>query len=837
MIFKWPIKTKAAPSPATDAETETTVAVHRGDAIEKATSAPPADALVPLTPLELRRVVDAKSLGFKTTADLAPAGGLIGQDRALRAIEFGMSIRAQGFNLFVMGPPGSGKSTAVRAHLERHASKEKAAADWVYVNNFEDAVRPRALKVPAGRAMALQRGISAAMDELAVTLPAAFIGEDYQMRRRAIEEENRAGHDDAIDVLTRKAAAQNIAVLRTPLGFALAPMHEGRVVKPEVFKQIPESMRREVEGRVASLQKELEAALLKVPKADKLRRKLLAELNEEAAKAAIEAALDEVSRDFSDVPEVGAYLAAAEQDLVRSGPALLPAGESGAGVSKSAFRRYLVNVVVAHGQSAGVPSIEESNPTLGNLVGRVEQASHHGATATDFLMIRPGALHRANGGFLVLDARTALRSPEAWEALKRALKDREIRIEQQPEAPGAGATKVLEPEPIALDLKVVLLGDRDTYFALRASDADFMRLFKVQADFDDTIKRTKENDDAFARIIAAVVLKHKTKPVDAQGVAKLIEESARLAEDSERLSIEVGRLADIVQEADYWAGIDKREVIGRRDIARAIDEHVQRGDRVRDRAQEVFERGIVLVDTEGAKPGQINGLSTVEAGDYAFGRPARITARVHLGQGRITDIEREVALGGPLHAKGVMILWGYLAGRFAQSYPLSLAATLVFEQSYSAVEGDSASAAELFALISALADVPIRQDLAVTGSVNQWGDVQAIDGVNQKVEGFFDVCQARGLTGKQGVIIPRANAQHLMLREDVVESVRDKWFSIYAVSRVDEGLEILTGLKAGEAGSDGQYPKDTINARVDARLRAYADNARSYASRRGEATS
>jgi predicted ATP-dependent protease len=424
-------------------------------------------------------------------------------------------------------------------------------------------------------------------------------------------------------------------------------------------------------------------------------------------------------------------------------------------------------------------------------------------------------------------------SPFAWEALKRAIKSREIRVEQPIETLGFASTQTLDPEPIPLDVKVVLFGDRELYYLLNAYDEDFGRLFKVQADFDETIARSAENDRAYAGLIAAIVARHGLKPVDAGGVARIIEEGARLAEDREKLSIEIGRVADIMREADYWASEAGRATTTAADVSRAVAEHVQRADRLRDRAQEIIAREIVLVDTEGTKVGQINGLSVIQLGDFAFGRPSRITARTRLGQGRVTDIEREAKLGGPLHTKGVMILWGFLAGRFALDVPLALAATLVFEQSYGGVEGDSASSAELYALLSSLADVAIRQDLAVTGSVNQWGDVQAIGGVNEKIEGFFDVCKARGLTGTQGVLIPKANVQHLMLREDVVEAAAAGKFAVYPVATIDEGIELLTGIGAGERGADGLFPPGTVNRRVDDRLKRYAEQAKGF---RGSAT-
>jgi lon-related putative ATP-dependent protease len=499
----------------------------------------------------------------------------------------------------------------------------------------------------------------------------------------------------------------------------------------------------------------------------------------------------------------------------------------------------MVNVMVSNGDghATGAPVVEELNPTHGNLIGRVEHIAQMGALVTDFLLIKPGALHRANGGYLLIDVRKVLLSPFAWEALKRAIKTREIRIEQPGEASGFNlvSTQTLDPEPIPLDVRVVLFGDRELYYMLSAADPDFGGLFKVQADFDDSIARSSENDHAYARLIASIVKEHSLKPFDAAGVARLIDEGARLADDREKLSIEIGRIADIAREADYWSGEAKRKLTTRQDVARAIEEQIQRSDRLRDRAQETIARGVVLVDTQGAQVGQINGLSVLQLGSFSFGRPTRITARVRLGSGRVTDIEREVKLGGPLHSKGVMILWGFLAGRYALDLPLTLAASLVFEQSYGGVDGDSASSAELYALLSALAEQPIRQSLAVTGSVNQWGEVQAIGGVNEKIEGFFDICRERGLNEQQGVLIPRSNVQHLMLREDVVEAARHGQFSIYPVTTIDEGIEILTGVKAGDRGAEGRFPAGTINRLVEDKLRTFAERARGFAKGPGNA--
>jgi lon-related putative ATP-dependent protease len=799
----------------------------------------------PLAATELRRVVNPSSLGFKTTDELLPITGLIGQERALKAIQFGADIKSHDYNMFVLGPPASGKTTAVKAHLGPKAAQEPTPPDWVYVYNFDSPNRPKAIKLPHGRAKTLAKGMIAALDELRSVLPARFEGEDYQARRRAIDEQFRSGNEEALETLSKKAQAQNIALLRTPTGFAMAPMHEGKVVKPEVFNALPEDMRKDVEAKIGALERELAAILERFPSADKRRRSQLSDLNEEVAKSAVRDALVDLHSSLSDVADAAAYLEAAGADMVRNVALFLSTGEEENTLVKRPvdsaqdprFRRYQVNVMAANGDggTTGAPVVEEDNPTYGNIIGRVEHFAQMGTLVTDFLLIKPGALHRANGGYLLIDARRLLLSPFAWEALKRAIKAREVRVEQPTEVTGFISTQTLDPEPIPLNVKIVLFGDRELYYLLAAHDPDFPGLFKVQADFDDTIKRSPENDNAYARLIASVVKEHGLKPLDASAVARVIDEGARLADDREKLSIELGRISDIVREADYWSSQAKRKITSRQDVARAIDEHIQRSDRLRDRAQETIDRGIVLLDTDGAHVGRINGLSVLQLGAFSFGRPSRITARVRLGSGRVTDIEREAKLGGPLHSKGVMILWGYLAGRYALEVPLALAATLVFEQSYGGVDGDSASSAELYALLSALSDVPIRQSLAVTGSVNQQGEVQAIGGVNEKIEGFFDTCRARGLNEQQGVLIPKSNVQHLMLREDVVEAVKNGQFAIYPVGTIDEGIEILTGVKAGERGSDGRFPAGTINRLVEDKLRSFAERGRNFGKGSGEA--
>ena len=799
----------------------------------------PASPHASLDPDALRRTVDPASLDFASTADLEPVAGLIGQERALRAIDFGTKMNDQDFNIFVLGPPASGKSTAVRTYLERITEVPAPLHDWVYVNNFEDANKPHALALPCGRAHPFSRAMVEMIDELRQTLPSLFEGDEYQARRRQIDEGFRAGQEEAFEALTEKAREQNIAILRTPTGIGMAPMLDGKIVKPEVFQGLPEQMRKDVELKIEALQNELGALLEDEPKSEKERRSQMRDHNEEVATVAVTEALEDVRRDFEDIAEVKRYLDAVGSDLVRNvGLFLMSEEDEAQPVQRSVdttrdprFRRYMVNIMVGHDEPdvCRQPIVEELNPTYGNLIGRIEHVAHMGALVTDFLLMKPGALHRANGGFLLIDARKILLSPFAWEALKRAIKSQRLRIEQPTETAGFMSTQSIDPEEIPLDVKVVLFGDRMLYYLLAANDPDFSRLFKVQADFDDSIDRTEENHGAYARLIASIVTRHELRHVDASGVARLIEEGSRLADDSKKLSIEVGTIADLIREANYWAGEMGLEFITRDAVERAIEERIQRSDRLRDRSQEGIERDLVLIDTAGTQVGQINGLSVLQLGEFAFGKPTRITARVRLGGGRVTDIEREVELGGPLHSKGVMILWGYLAGKFAEEIPLALAASLVFEQSYGGVDGDSASSTELYALLSALSEVPIKQSLAVTGSVNQLGEVQVIGGVNEKIEGFYDICKARGLTGDQGVLIPEGNVQHLMLRPDIVDDARAGRFHIYSIATIDQGIEVLTGVAAGEKGPDGRFPEGTINRLVEDKLRKFATRAKEFA--------
>jgi lon-related putative ATP-dependent protease len=796
------------------------------------------EAAKPLAPAVLRRVTDPQSLPADIAFEPLPIG-LVGQPRATEAIRFGSAIRKSGFNLYAMGLPGTGRHTSILAYLTERAKKEPAPDDWVYVNNFKAPDKPKALRLPPGWAVRFRDAMDELIADLGVALPALFESDDYKARRSAIDQDFEEAQEKAFSAINEKARAKSIAIMRTPVGFAFAPMQQGQVIKPEDFEALPERERERIQADIRALQEELRDIITRMPALEKARRDRIRELNKELASGAVEMEIRDVRTAFAAIPAVQSFLDDVTQDLVANVEVFLETAEAAANAplpvassmmpANPRLRRYKVNVMVGgHADGDGAPVVIEPNPMYQQLIGRIEHISQMGALITDFTLIRPGALHRANGGYLVLDAREVLSQPFAWSALKRALKSKTISITSLAEQFSLISTISLEPDPIPLDVKIVLIGDRWLYYLLMALDPDFAELFKVEVDFDDDFDRTDDNVTLYARLISDLAEREKLKPLDRDALAGMIDETARLAEDAEKLSLQVGTVADILREADHWAAEAGRERIGGRDIKRAVDERRRRSARLRDRTQEAIKRNIVLIDTAGAAVGQVNGLSVVQLAGYSFGRPTRITARTRLGSGRLIDIEREVELGGPLHSKGVLILSGFLSARYALDVPISLQASLVFEQSYGGIDGDSASSAELYALLSALSEVPIRQSFAVTGSVNQFGQVQAIGGVNDKIEGFFDVCAARGLTGEQGVLIPMANVKHLMLREDVVEACAAGRFSVIPIATIDQGIEILTGRPAGARDAEGRFPPESVNGLVEAKLREYAHMRRRF---------
>ncbi len=790
--------------------------------------------LRPLTADQLYRPADIAKLPFKTTAELQPVDGMIGQKRAEDAIKFGIGIEKPGFNLFVIGPPDARMQEAVKAVLGSEAQARPTPSDWVYVNNFENRDKPIAIELPAGRARKFANAMHELIDDLRAALPAMFQSEDYQTRRGAIDETFQKKQAEAFSALRERAAAQNIVIVRTPFGFALAPAENDQVVPPEQFHAWPEEKRKHTQDVIQSLERELEHIVRQIPQWERERRDEIRKLNRETAKFAVDQQIEETKAEFSDLPKVIEHIEKVRADIIENVAAFVMKGDDEPSESSdekqgNPFDRYEVNVLVEwDGRTAGAPVVEELHPTLGNLIGHIDYVSLRGVLVTNFRLIKPGAMHRANGGYLLLDARSVLSEPFSWTALKRTIRQGEIKIEDVSRFLGFTSTVSLEPDTIPLKVKVVLFGDRLLYFLLAAFDPEVSQHFKVLADFENDLERTPTNEELLARFIASIARREGLRPFDREAVGLVLEHAARLADHSSKLTLLAEKLRDVLTEADFWAADGKRSIVSRADVQRALDARVERASRIRDRVQESILQEVALIDTTGSKVGQINGLSVSELGGFSFGRPTRITCQVRPGAGRVVDIEREVELGGPIHSKGVLILSGFLAGRYALDVPMSLYASLVFEQSYSGVEGDSASSAELYALMSALAEVPLRQDLAVTGSVNQHGEIQAIGGVNEKIEGFFDICRARGLTGSQGVLIPRANVQHLMLRRDVVDACAEGRFAIYPVSTINDGIALLTGIEAGIRGADGAYPEGSINRRIEDRLRAFANIRRNF---------
>ncbi|HSP93559.1 MAG TPA: ATP-binding protein [Thermoanaerobaculia bacterium] len=787
----------------------------------------------------LCRRTDPSRFPFETTAELGDLPEVVGQDRAVEALRFGIGIRRAGYNLFALGPPATGKHTIVRQFVERRAASEPAPSDWCYVNNFKAAQEPIALELPAGMGAKLRGDIDRLIGELRVVVPALFETDDYRARKQAIEDELKQRQSKAFSELGERARARGMALVHTPGGFVLAPLEGERVLPPDEFERLPEERRRQIETDSVELREQLRRVFGEIPDWERESREKLKRLDNEVTIAAIGKMIDGLRRTYGALPAVLRHLDALQQDVIDRvddfrgtselssiAQAMLPlAGISG---GRASFRRYGVNVLVDHSEADGAPVVYEDHPSYPNVLGMVENISQLGTLVTDFNLIKSGALHRANGGYLMLDARELLLQPYAWEGVKQALRSGEIRVESVGQMLGLASTVSLDPQPIPLQVKVILLGDRVLYYLLCHLDPQFSELFKVAADFEEEMDRSPENDLLYARLLATLARKEALLPLDRGAVARVLDQSARLLGDAQKLSTRMGLVADLLREADHWARESHSRVVAAADVQKAIDAQIRRANRVEQRLQEEMGRGTILVDATGERVGQVNGLSVVELGRHTFGRPSRITARVRLGTGEVLDIEREAEMGGPIHSKGVLILRGFLGARYAVDCPLALSASLVFEQSYGPVEGDSASLAELCALLSALAQVPIRQSLAVTGSVNQQGQVQAVGGVNEKIEGFFDLCRARGLTGEQGVLIPAANVQHLMLRADVVEAAAAGRFHVFPVDSVDRAIELMTGLSAGERDASGRYPSASFSGRVEARLIALADRLREF---------
>jgi lon-related putative ATP-dependent protease len=788
-----------------------------------------------LTPEELRFTCDPDQFDFETTDDLPDLHRIVGQERAVRAIDFGVDIPSHGFNIYVMGPAGTGKMTAIRTFLAGRAPQEPVADDWCYVNNFVDVKKPRAIQLPAGTGNCLQKDMAEFIRDLRRSIPAAFDSDDYRARSQAIVYGLDQARGARLEQLDQKALPYGLTVVQTSVGLGLAPVLEGQVLSPEAYARLPGEARDRFEANRQELSSDLDEAMRAIYLLEKQAKEQLRALNREVAGFVVGASVDDLEERYAAFPEVTEYLGEVRADIVENIGDFQPAPEqdqaatsgprppAAPGETDSPFSRYQVNLLVDHSQSQGAPVVYATNPTFYRLAGRVEQVVRYGMLTTDFTYIRGGYLHQANGGYLVVNARDLLAQPFAWDALKRAIRNRHIAMETVDELTPPTATTSLEPEPIPFRAKVILVGDTRTYYLLFDRDEDFRELFKVRADFGHTMGRSAESVRHYAELIASQVRADRLLPFDRGAVARVVEYGVRLAEDKAKLTASFGEVVELIHEAAHWARTQDHQVVTDADVDRALEERRFRSSHLEERVREDILHGSINVQTEGNVIGQVNGLTVLQTAGYEFGVPTRISAQTYMGRGGVVAIDREAHLTGNIYNKAILILQGYLGGKYARRRALNVAASVTLEQNYDRIEGDSASSAELYALLSSLSGLPVRQDIAVTGSVDQQGHVQAIGSVVAKIEGFFDLCRARGLTGSQGVLIPADNVRHLVLRRDVVEAVARGEFHIYAVENIDEGIELLTGLPAGKANGNGKYPEGSVNYLVQKKLMEMAD--------------
>ena len=794
--------------------------------------------VVELSSERIRSTCNPDLLQCKSTKDIAPLTEIIGQERAVRALKFGLGIKDRGFNIYVAGYPGTGRTTAVKNFLEETAKDKPVPPDWCYVNNFADEYTPKAIKLPPGKAKDFQKDMKAFVEDAKRALRKAFESEDYVARRENAIKQVEVRRKQLIEQLNVEAMKESFVIQSTPIGLLLVPVIKGKPVSEEELLAMSPKTQSEIQERRARLDSGLRNAMRQFLDLDRKAHEELEKLNRDIAMYAIGSLVAELTERYKGFPDVAEYLKKVQDDILENLAQFIKGPEESRQqqmpfqlpwMREPSFRKYEVNVIVDNSEVKGAPVVMASNPTYHHLFGRIEREAQFGALITDFTMIRGGFLHKANGGYLIIPVEELLINPFSYEGLKRALKSGQLNIEEIEERFGFAVTKSLKPEPIALGVKVILIGDPFLYQQLFILDKEFNELLKVKADFDTSMPRNEECVQQYAAFVCTLCQKENLKHLDKTGLAKLIEHSSRLANDQMKLSTRFAEVSDIAREANFYAAQENSEYITAEHVKKAIEEKIYRSKMIQEKIQEMIKRDFLLIDTETEKTGQVNGLSVAALGDFAFGIPSRVTVSMGLGKEGVVDIEREAKMGGPIHTKGVLILSGYLNEKFAGDKPLTLSARLVFEQNYEGVEGDSASSTELYAILSSLSGLPVKQNIAVTGSVNQKGEVQAIGGVNEKIEGFFEVCKLKGLTGKQGVMIPESNVQNLMLKEEVVEAVQAGKFHIYSVRTIDEGIEVLTGGKAGAKGEDGKFEEGTVNAKVDERFREMAKKLMEFA--------
>ena len=776
-----------------------------------------------LAPEALTRPFSPEQFNFTNTEDLEPFRGVLGQERAVEALQFGVAMPRPGYNVFVMGEPGTGRFSFVKRYLKAEAKRLETPADRVYVNHFDEPREPRALELPSGTAGEFLADINGLIDNLLATFPAVFEHPSFQQKKNAIDRDFNKRYDQALDVVERLSLEKSVALYRDSSNIAFTPMLDGKALDEAEFAQLPEAERERFHADIATLEERLNEELSSLPQWKRESSNLLRQLNEETITIALQPLLAPLSQKYAENAGVCAYLQAVQVNLLKTVvDQLVEVEKADAQTRKLLEEQYCPSLVVGHHAQGGAPVVFEPHPTYDNLFGRIEYNTDQGALYTSYRQLRPGALHRANGGFLILEAEKMLGEPFVWDALKRALQSRQLKMESPLGDLGRIATVTLTPQMIPLHLKVVIIGSRQLYYTLQDLDPDFQEMFRVLVDFDEDIPLADDSLEQFAQLMKTRTSEEGMAPLTAAAVARVATYSARLAEHQGRLSARIGDLFQLVSEADFIRSLAGDEVTDAGHIERALKAKATRTGRVSARIIDDMLAGIILIDTAGAAVGKCNGLTVLEVGDSAFGVPARISATVYPGGSGIVDIEREVNLGQPIHSKGGMILTGYLGSRYAQEFPLEISASIALEQSYGYVDGDSASLGEVCTLISALSRTPLKQCFAITGSINQFGEVQAVGGVNEKIEGFFRLCEARGLTGEQGAIIPHSNVTTLMLDERVLQAVRAGQFHIYAVRQVDEALSLLVGADAGSPNEQGQFPAGSVNARVVERLRDIA---------------
>ena len=778
---------------------------------------------------QLRSFCDLAEFSFKTTDELPDFEGMVGQERATEALSFAVEINRQGYNMYLMGSSGLGKHTLLKRFLDEASAEQNAADDWCYVFNFDDPQKPKAISLPAGQGRQFRDDMRQLVQDLQTAIPNAFESELYYTRQQEVRDSLKEQTHTAFNTLAEEAKKHDVIFLRSDEELTFAASKDGKKISPEDYQKLSTKDKQKFEEVVSVLEERLNNIIRLRTQWQRESREKITEISREVGMFAAAHLIDEVKVKYKEIKAITTYLMDVQEDVINSlyefreqehADFTFESGEDYFG-----FQHYEINLIVDNKNNSGAAVIYEDNPMHQNLLGRVEYMSQMGTQVTDYRFIKPGTLHKANGGYLIIDAHKLLTQPYSWEALKRLLVAKEINIQSYGDAAGLLNTVSLEPEPIPLDVKVVLVGSRALYYLLEEEDSEFSELFKVEVDFSESIDCSKESFNQYAQVIATLIRKNKLAAFDQSAVKRVIEYGMRQIEDTTQLSSHMHSMVDLLVESAHWGkkANKSKSIVERNDVQLAIDKQIYRADRSRDRIYDEIKKGTIRIDVQGEKVATVNGLFVIETGRLEFAQPARITANVRIGDGDIIDIEREVELGGALHSKGVLILSSYLGAYYATGKPLSLSASLVFEQSYGSVDGDSATVGELCALVSAISQVPLKQSFAITGSADQHGNVQAIGGINEKIEGFFDICKQQGLTGKQGVILPESNIPHLILRDDVVDAVEKKQFALYPINNVNEAITLLTGTTAGERNVENEFPNDSVNYKVEQRLLEMAE--------------